>query len=132
MVRWADWTSYGTAAVNPAIALVTALRSPSRGCHLWRLGLSELVGNGASLGLKALIRSPRPCLGCASDGMPSGHSMNGVIGATARGWGWGLAFAVPTPALRIAAHRHTRSQAVWGTLLGATAEAAGQLVRCGP
>lgn len=122
-----DVLSYGTAAVNPSIAVYKALRSSDRWCELSRLGVSELIGNGVALTVKRYVHSERPCLGCAPDGMPSGHSMNGAIGAFSSG-GWGIAFALPTPFLRVEAHRHTKKQAVLGTLLGLGADALGHLI----
>lgn len=126
---WANWASYGTALVNPAIAAVDAWRSPHRGCRLGQLAISELVGNAASMTLKHFLVSPRPCLGCGSDGMPSGHTMNSTIGVTAR-WKVGVLFTVATAELRTDAHRHTPWQVAAGAALGFGAEAAGHLLRC--
>lgn len=126
-----DVLSYGTAALNPALATWKAWHSADPVCGLSKLAISELVGNGAVLVLKRVIHSPRPCPGCVADGMPSGHSMNGAIGAFSNG-GWGFAFTVPTPFLRVEANRHTRKQAVVGTLIGLGADAFGQYVmKCG-
>lgn len=127
-----DGISYATAAINPAIATWKALHAPDKLCALTKLGISELIGNGVALTVKHFVHSPRPCAGCAPDGMPSGHSMNGAIGAFSSG-GWGLAFSVPTPFLRVAAHRHTKTQVLAGTLLGLGADAVGHyLVKCEP
>ncbi len=84
--KWADWSSYPTAVVNPASAAVEAWRSEHRSCRLARLAISEGAGNGITLWAKKSYDSPRPCLGCAPDGMPSGHTMNSVIGS---GSAWG-------------------------------------------
>jgi membrane-associated phospholipid phosphatase len=127
--RWADWASFGTALVNPTIAAVDAWRSPRRGCRLGQLAISELVGNAASMTLKHFIVSPRPCLGCASEGMPSGHTMNSTIGFSSR-WKVGVVFTVATAELRTDAHRHTPWQVAAGAALGIGAEAAGHLLRC--
>jgi membrane-associated phospholipid phosphatase len=125
---WADWTSYGTAMVNPATAVVEAWQSPSRGCRLGRLALSEAIGNGVALTLKHFIVSPRPCLGCAPDGMPSGHTMNSAIGMFSSRWGFTATIA--TGVLRHEANRHTWTQIAAGAALGVGAEAAGRLIKC--
>lgn len=130
-----DALSYGTAAINPAIAAYKALKSSNKPCALSRLAVSELIGNGVSIGIKRWryghADAVRPCLGCDPDGAESGHSMNGAIGAFSSGWG--IAFALPTPFLRVEAHRHTKKQAVLGTLLGLGADALGHvIVRCDP
>lgn len=125
----ADVGSYGTALVNPLTAAVAAWRSPSRGCRLARLALSEAIGNGLTIGLKRVLVSPRPCLGCAPDGMPSGHTMNSLIGASSSRWGFTASIA--TGALRHGANRHTWPQVLAGAAVGVGAEAAGRLVRCG-
>ena len=125
----ADWASYGTAIVNPAVAAIQAWRSPRRGCRLGQLAISEAVGNGTALLLKRLIVSPRPCLGCASDGFPSGHTLNSTIGFSSS-WRVGVGFAWSTAALRATAHRHTARQVAAGALLGIGAEAAGHLLTC--
>jgi membrane-associated phospholipid phosphatase len=126
---WADWASYGTALVNPVTAAVSALTSHDKVCRLGQLGISELVGNVATLTLKRLIVSPRPCLGCAPDGMPSGHTMNSTIGFSSR-WKVGVLFSVGTAELRADAHRHTPWQVAAGAAIGVGAEAAGHLLRC--
>lgn len=125
-----DVVSYGTAAINPSIALWKALHSSDKLCQLSRLGVAEIVGNGATLTIKRLRfghpDAERPCAGCTPDGDPSGHSMNGAIGAFSSGWG--ISFALPTPWLRVEANRHTKTQAVKGTLLGLGAEAFSHLI----
>lgn len=126
----ADWVSWGTAFTNPTIAAYRAIRSDQPRCKLTQLAISELVGNGVSVGLKHLIHSPRPCLGCAPDGMPSGHSMNSVIGISSWRWEFGASFAWGTQALRGAANRHTPWQRAAGIALGGAAELAGHLVHC--
>lgn len=126
---WADWASYGTAIVNPAVAAITAWRAPDRGCRFAQLAISEAVGNGLALALQHTIASPRPCLGCPSTGMPSAHAMNSTIGVSA-GWRVGMTFPVSTAGLRLEAHRHTPWQVVAGVALGLGAEAAGHLLPC--
>lgn len=136
--QWADWASYGTAAVNPTIGAIDAWQSERRGCHLAQLLVSEGVGNGLSISLKHLIHSPRPCVGCAADGMPSGHTMNSVIGINqahpASSWKGRVLIGATTVALtgllRWQANRHTWEQIGWGAVLGVGAEFSGQLVRC--
>lgn len=125
VVPWADVTSYATAAVAPGLAVATALRSREPRCQLLRLGVSEAIGNGLTLTLKQLVNSPRPCSGCAADGMPSGHTMNSTIGFSSR-WQVGLAFALGTAELRTAAHRHTPIQVAAGAAVGMLAEWAGR------
>lgn len=125
VVPWADVASYVTAAADPSIAVVTALRSVDPKCRLLRLGVSEAIGNGLTLTLKQLVTSPRPCSGCAADGMPSGHTMNGTIGFSSK-WQVGLAFALGTAELRTGAHRHTPMQVAAGAAIGAFAEWAGR------
>lgn len=124
-----DWVSYGTAAVNPTIAAIEAWRSPSRACRFGQLAISEAVGNVAALTLKHFIVSPRPCIGCQPDGMPSGHTMNSTIGFSSH-WKVGVVFTVATAELRTDAHRHTPWQVAAGAALGIGAEAAGHLLKC--
>jgi len=124
-----DVVSYATAAVNPAWAVVDAWHAPNRACRLEQLALSELVGNGLALTLKHFVASPRPCLGCAPDGFPSGHTMNSAIGFS-RHWQIGLGFTIGTADLRVAAQRHTSKQVAAGAALGVLAEAAGRLRSC--
>jgi len=124
-----DWASYGTAIVNPSIAAVQAWRATDRPCRFGQLAISEVVVNTAALTLKHFIVSPRPCLGCPPDGMPSGHTANSAIGFS-RHWQLGLAFTLGTAALRTDANRHTKEQVFWGAVLGFTGEAAGHLLKC--
>jgi membrane-associated phospholipid phosphatase len=126
---WADRLSWGTAFVNPTVAAIEAWRSPRRGCRLGQLAISEAVGNGIAIGLKHFVVSPRPCLGCGHDGMPSGHTMNSVIGFSSS-WRVGVGFAWSTAVLRTTAHEHTAGQVAWGAVLGIGAEAAGHVLRC--
>jgi len=136
--KWADWTSYGTAGVNVTIGVVDAWNSERRGCHLAQLLVSEGVGNGTALTVKHHVRSPRPCLGCPPDGMPSAHTMNGIIGINQahRASSWkgrllvGVTAATLTGFLRWQANRHTWEQIGWGALLGVGAELSGQIIRC--
>lgn len=136
--KWADWSSYGTAGVNVTIGVVDAWQSERRGCHLAQLALSEVVGNGTALGVKHYVRSPRPCIGCPPDGMPSAHTMNGIIGINqphpAASWKGrvlvGVTAAVLTGFLRWQANRHTWEQIGWGAVLGVGAELSGQIIRC--
>lgn len=125
---WADMSSYPTAIVNPGWAVVEAWRSDDRACRFGRLALSEAFGNGIALALKHFIVSPRPCLGCAPDGMPSGHTMNSAIGIFDSRWGFTATIA--TGVLRHEANRHTWPQIAAGAALGVGAEAAGRLVKC--
>ncbi len=134
VVGWADDLSYATAMVNPGVAAFKAIKHKDW-CKLGRLGVSELVGNGISLTIKHFVVSPRPCFMCPPDGMPSGHSMNGAIGAwensVGSNHGWGFAWDITTPILRVDAKRHTKKQAVLGTMLGAGSDVLGHfIVRC--
>jgi membrane-associated phospholipid phosphatase len=126
VTRWADWTSYGTAAVNPTLAAWDARHSR---CKLARFGLSEGIGNGLTLALKHRVISARPCLGCAPDGFPSGHTMNSLIGFS-RNWKVGLAFGLATAELRVTANRHTWQQVLAGAGVAVAAEASGYMIRC--
>lgn len=134
---WSDWSSYGTAVGNPGAAAVAAYRSEHPACNLGRLALSEGIGNGLTLAAKHSFASPRPCLGCAPDGMPSGHTMNSAIGSwTAWGHGWkgkllSAGLVASTGFLRHDANRHTWRQIAAGALIGFGSEAAGQLIPCG-
>ncbi len=114
--------------MNPTVATVEALRSDQKKCLLVRIALSEAILNGTALTMKHFILSPRPCLGCQPDGMPSGHSGNSMIGAT--GWRYGIVFGAATGSLRMQANRHTPTQVAAGLLLGAGAEFAGKLIHC--
>lgn len=133
-----DIASWATAAVNPSLAAYRAIRSDDPKCYLSQLLVQEGLANGLGLLLKHFLagsEAERPCLGCARDGMPSGHSWNSVIGSTS-GTGWrvavGASFAVGTAGLRVTANRHTTKQVAVGLLLGSGAELAGKtLVRCG-
>lgn len=125
---WADVSSYPTAMVNPATAAIEAWRSNDRACRFGRLALSEAIGNGVALTLKHFIVSPRPCLGCVPDGMPSGHTMNSAIGMFSSRWGFTATIA--TGVLRHEANRHTWKQIAAGAALGVGAETAGLLLKC--
>ena len=128
VTKWADAVSWGTAFVNPTVATVEALRSDQKGCRLGKIALSEGIANGLALTMKHFILSPRPCLGCLPDGMPSGHSANSMIGAS--GWRYGIVLGATTGSLRMQANRHTPTQVAAGLLLGAGAEFAGRLIHC--
>lgn len=121
-----DIASWGTAAVNPVLSAVRAARSSDPTCQFSRLLVSEGIGNGVSMLIKHFVTSPRPCAGCAADGMPSGHAMNSVIGVSG-GWRY-IGFSIGTAELRVAANRHTWKQVGAGLLLGAGAETAGRLL----
>lgn len=136
VVKWADYASWLTAAVNPVWGTIEAARGERPGCHLGQLAISAGLGLGTAFTLQHVITSPRPC--CSGNGMPSAHATTSMIGlaqpSPARGFSVrltiGLGSATATGILRPVANRHTPSQAVWGILLGAGAEAAGQLLRC--
>lgn len=128
VVPWADVLSYGTAAVNPAVAVYKAARSGDAVCQLSRFGVSEVIGNAVALAVKRWVHSPRPCTGCAPDGMPSGHTMNSAIGFTSSGWQVGLSFTLATAELRTAANRHTQTQVAAGAALGILSELAGHAI----
>lgn len=140
--EWADWSSYGTAAANPAGALQAALHGDHKACDLARLALREGVGNGVTLGLKHIYygqpSAVRPCFGCAPDGNPSGHTMNSVIGSSTawsglHGWTrWVVvaSTAAATGLLRHESFRHFWDQIGKGALVGVAAEASGYLLRC--
>lgn len=116
-----DWVSYGTAAANAAWSAVDAARGPDKACHFARLGISEAIGNGVTLLVKHVVVSPRPCLGCSPDGMPSGHTMNSFIGGLNHprvGWSLG----VTTGVLRSAANRHFPFQIDTGAMIGIGAD----------
>lgn len=127
-----DYLSYATAAVNPSIAIWKAVHSEHKVCSLAQLGISEVVGNGATLTMKHFIKSPRPVTGLAPDGMPSGHSMNGVLGSISSGWRIGASFSIGTGILRSTkgANRHTAPQIAMGLVIGAGAELTGHLLHC--
>ena len=136
--KWADWASYGTAAVNPTIGAIDAWQSERRGCHLAQLLVAEGVGNGIGLAGQHFIYSPRPCLGCPPHGLPSLHVTNSIIGINqahpASSWKGRVLLGATTAALtgflRWQANRHTWEQIGWGALLGTGAELSGQLIRC--
>lgn len=126
-----DAISWATAAVNPSVAVYKAIRSPEPICQLSRLLVAEGIGNGLTFFGKRFITSPRPAAGLMPDGMPSGHSMNSVIGIDSTGWALGGSFAIGTGALRVVAQRHTKTQVVMGLLLGGVAEwASYRIVKC--
>ena len=124
-----DAISWATAFVNPTLSVIDAATGPQPWCHLARLGLSELAGNGLSIVLKHVIVSQRPCSGCGVDGFPSGHTMNAALGFS-RDWRVGLSLTLGTGILRHEAHRHTNGQILGGAVLGVGAEATGRLIRC--
>ena len=126
--KWANGVSWATAFVNPTVAAVDALKSEQKGCRLARLALSEAIGNGVTIVLKHVIESPRPCVGCAADGFPSGHTANSFIGVS--GWRYGFAFGFTTGQLRRDAHRHTFPQVLAGAAIGIGSEFAGRVVKC--
>lgn len=140
--EWADWASYGTAMANPAGALQAALAGDHKACDLGRLAIREVVGNTATIGLKhwryGEPDAVRPCLGCAPDGDPSGHTANGIIGSSTawsglHGWvRWVVvaSTAAATGLLRHDSFRHFWEQIGKGALVGVGAEASGYLLRC--
>jgi membrane-associated phospholipid phosphatase len=144
VVKWADYTSWGTAPVNAVWAAVDAARGERPWCHLGQLAISELLGNGVTIGLKHLVHSPRPCTGadpsCKPDGMPSGHTMNAFLGFDhdRPASGYGVSVAIPLAAgigtgiLRGVAKRHTHTQIVIGAFVGLGSDQAGHLLHCGP
>lgn len=125
-----DYLSYATAAVNPSIAVWKAMHSEHKVCSLAQLGISEAVGNITTLTMKHFIKSPRPVAELAPDGMPSGHSMNAVLGSMSSGWKVGVSFSVGTALLRKGANRHTTSQVLAGLGIGVGAELSGHLLHC--
>lgn len=126
VTRWADWSSYGTAAVNPTLAAWDARHSR---CKLARLALSEGISNGLALAMKRVVVSARPCAGCVPDGTPSNHTANSLVGFS-RNWRVGLAFGLATAELRVTANRHTWQQVLAGAGVAVAAEASGYLIRC--
>lgn len=128
--EWADWSSYGTALVNPTNAAVHAWRSGDRWCELGQLAIAEGVGNGTALVIKHFVKAERPCLGCAPDGEPSGHSMNATLGYRTSDWRYGMVFAWGTGLLRNLANRHYWYQIGSGILLGVGADWVGHLLKC--
>jgi hypothetical protein len=128
VVGWADAISWGTAAVNPTMALVDALRSDDKACHMWQLVISAGIANSAAFSLQHFVMSPRPC--CRGNGWPSAHAANAGVGSS---WNWRVswAFAYATAEERERARRHTWGQALSGAALGMLSELAGQkLLRC--
>ncbi len=125
-----DVISWGTAAVTPALGVWRATHGPDPMCHLSQLMVSGgLVTSG--LLLQRFITSPRPCASaCSGNGMPSLHSAFAMVGLSS-GWRVGIGFSVATPIGRVAANRHTKTQAAAGSLFGLGAELLSQrLVRC--
>jgi len=126
--RAADVISWGTAAVNPTIAVVKAFRADQTKCHLGQIAISAALVNSTGLLLQHFVVSPRPC--CPGNGRPSLHAGNAGIGAS---WDWRVswAFSLVTAEERERARRHTWQQALEGMALGLVSEWAGQhLVRC--
>jgi hypothetical protein len=140
VLKWADYTRWGTALVNPTWGVVEALRSDHRACHLGQLGISLGVGETALLTIQHFVVSPRPCLGCNQHGLPSGHTMHSILGidqaSPATRWGArvgvGLASVAATGILSVVSHRHTVKQVLWGAGVGTGAELTGHLLHCGP
>ena len=126
VVKWADDTSYATAAVSPTVGVIQAWQSNNRKCNFLKLGLKELIGNGTALTIKHYISSPRPCLGCGADGMPSGHTDNAFIGP----WQFSIAFGAGTGILRHVANRHTWTQVIAGAGVGVASDLLGNLIHC--
>jgi hypothetical protein len=125
VVDWADKTSYATAATSPSASLIEAVRGESKKCDLLKLGLKEVLANGVGITIKHFVVSPRPCLGCPPDGMPSGHTWNSFIG---NDWRFALSFGITTGVLRHTANRHTWKQVAAGALLGVGSDVAGELI----
>jgi hypothetical protein len=126
-----DYISWGTAAVNPTVALVKALRSEDKKCNLGKLAISEIIANTSVLTIQHFVISARPCIGCDSHGFPSGHSANSVVGISKNNWYIGITTAWGTGELRRAANRHTIPQILAGWTIGGLSELAGQkLLRC--
>lgn len=125
-----DKLSYATAFVNPAVAGWKAVRSEHPKCKLARLAIAEAVGNTSTLLVKHYVPSPRPCLGCPADGLPSGHTMNSAIGNSSE-WALGASFVWGTGALRHESKRHTWKQVALGAFIGVMSDQAGQLLKCG-
>lgn len=136
VVKWADYVSWATAAVNPVWGTIEAARGERPGCHLGQLALSASVGLGTAFTLQHVITSPRPC--CPGNGMPSAHATASMLGLSqpspARGFSLrmtvGVGSAGATAVLRPIANRHTKTQAAFGIVLGAGSEAVGHLLRC--
>lgn len=129
-----DIISWGTAAINPAVGIVKAWKSPDPKCQF-----SRLIVSGSTVGIgfiaQRYIRSPRPCEGLPGcqkgNGGPSTHAWAAQVGAGS----WRLQYSIPigaaTPVLRVAAHQHTPWQAGLGMLLGLGGEALSHwAIRC--
>lgn len=125
--RVADAVSWGTALANPTIAVVDAIRSNHPACKLAQLGVTAGILVSAVMATKQFVQSERPCLGCAPDGWPSGHTAFSGLGAS----GWRYGFVLTTGALRWTAHRHTPPQIGAGALYAEGAKLGGEkVVRC--
>lgn len=122
VVKWADYTSWGTAATNVTAGLIEGLRSSTPKRTLLRIGLSGATEITTTTLLKHAIESPRPCLGCLPDGMPSGHTAFSDVGAFSScdpaQAKWGLTLVAVTALLRVLAHRHTWKQVTAGAAVG--------------
>jgi hypothetical protein len=127
VVDWADKSSWVTASVSPTVSVIEALRSPDKKCNLLRLGLKEAIGNVSVITLKHFVSSPRPCLGCVDDGMPSGHTANSIIG---NGWVVSMYFGSVTGILRHRANKHTWTQVAAGAGIGVASNLIGDLIHC--
>ena|SRR5665213_1766733 len=127
VVKWADYTSYATAFADAGVSTILAYKSNDRKCNLIKLGIKEAIGNGSALVIKHFIPSPRPCIGCSNDGMPSEHTDNGFIGSD---WRLGLAFGITTGVLRHTANRHTWKQVIAGAGVGIGTDLIGSLMKC--
>lgn len=126
--RGPDAISYGLAAVNPALGIIQAIRAEDTKCQLAQLGVSAAIGESLAFTMQHFLVSARPC--CDGNGMPSAHALSSSLGAS---WNWKVswAFSLGTAEARVAAHRHTRTQALAGVGLGLLSEWAGQtIVRC--
>lgn len=124
-----DVASWPIAFANSAIAATDAIRGPHAKCGLARLALSAGIENGVALTLKHFVVSPRPCLGCASNGWPSGHEGQSLVGFSNH-WQIGLGFGLVTGALRVQANRHTKWQVLAGAVVGIGSEALGKVIKC--
>ena len=127
VIDWADKSSWVTASIEPSVSFIEALRSNDKKCNLLKLGLKEAITNGTVLTIKHLYSSPRPCLGCPDDGMPSGHTANAFTG---NNWQVSLYFGTVTGILRHRANRHTWTQVAVGTLVGVGSDFLGNLIHC--
>jgi membrane-associated phospholipid phosphatase len=127
VVKWADYSSWATAAVEPTVSVIEALRSNDKKCNLLKLGIKEAISNGTVLTIKHFVSSPRPCLGCLDNGMPSGHTANGFTG---NNWQVSLYFGTVTGILRHRANRHTWTQVLAGAGIGVASNFIGDLMHC--